>query len=148
MQQPDVHFCLVSKQQVANIVPLLHQPFQPWEVALLVSRGMEDKGPHARKTIQGPGNGVRAKEMDRRLRGETGRTIRGVSQRGRSLLPGQWGGRNLTAEKLRACNTRLCEYHALGFSDRDAALERRQSKGTVPSVPQGSRLSGRLHITN
>jgi hypothetical protein len=64
MQQPDVHFCLVSKQQVANIIPLLHEPFQPKEVVLLVSRGMLDKEPHARRTMQNLGLKVKSREID------------------------------------------------------------------------------------
>ena len=63
MQQPDVHFCLVSKQQVANIIPILHESFRPKRVVLLVTQGMRDKEPHARMMMQSMGLKVDTKEI-------------------------------------------------------------------------------------
>jgi CRISPR-associated protein Csx16 len=34
-------------------------------------------------------------------------------------LPEEWRGMELSAEVLRGCNARLCEYHVLEYSERD-----------------------------
>ncbi|MCF8030556.1 MAG: DUF1887 family protein [Desulfohalobiaceae bacterium] len=64
MQPLDIHFCLLSEQQVANVIPLLHEPFRPDQVVLLVSQAMRDKEPYARRTMQSLGLKVDAWEID------------------------------------------------------------------------------------
>jgi hypothetical protein len=49
---------------VANIIPLLHESFKPEQVVLLVTEGMQDKAPHARKMIQSLGIKVHTSNVD------------------------------------------------------------------------------------
>lgn len=64
MQRPDIHFCLLSDQQVANIIPLLYEPLKPKKVVLLASQAMRDKLPQARKMMQSLGLKAEVRDID------------------------------------------------------------------------------------
>ena len=64
MSSLDVHFCLLSEQQIANVIPLLYEPFRPRQVILLVSQAMRDREPQARWMIQSLGFKVHNREID------------------------------------------------------------------------------------
>lgn len=51
-QNFDVHFCLVSEQAAANLLPILDKDFRPKEVVLLVSSKMVNKGEYLENVIK------------------------------------------------------------------------------------------------
>jgi hypothetical protein len=49
MQRFDIHMCLVSEQQTANLLPLLCEDWRPREVVLLITGAMREKADVLRK---------------------------------------------------------------------------------------------------
>ena len=55
MQKYDVHFCLVSDQAAANLLPILDNQFKPKEAVLIVSKPMKQKAEFLAKTFKEQG---------------------------------------------------------------------------------------------
>lgn len=48
----DVHFCLVSDQAAANLLPVLDESFKPKQVVLLTSEQMVDKAKYLESVLK------------------------------------------------------------------------------------------------
>ncbi|AIL32868.1 hypothetical protein IX83_05640 [Basilea psittacipulmonis DSM 24701] len=50
--RPDTHFCLVSQEAAANLLPLLDSSFKPTNVVLLASEKMKSKAENLKKALE------------------------------------------------------------------------------------------------